>query len=179
MLLNPSSFNITTLTSSSPLNEPGTFASSTSFPCSNCDADDAELLAHREAFNKAKKEKYVEMGYVVREDGYPIVPGLDASSCKSYSAECRFTYQDTFLAWDFLVDIDRATEVGVNVVDRWDMREKAVEGLLGIGPEEVVRSSLPSLPSLEVRCRRTALIRMKSPVFSSLPLPPCPPRLRY
>jgi hypothetical protein len=148
--LNPSSFNISTLTSSSPLNEQGLFPSSTvDFPCPTCDADNSTLLALRADYNAAKLEKYREMGYEVRpSDGYPIVPGLDASQCKSYSPECRFTYQDTFLSWDSLVDIDRVKEVGVDVVDRWDLREKALEGLLGIKPEDVVSSiSLHSLLS--------------------------------
>ncbi|GAA5897373.1 hypothetical protein JCM6882_001870 [Rhodosporidiobolus microsporus] len=138
MLLNPSSFNLSSLEPTSPLNLAGTFRSSApDFPCPSCDADNSTLLEERAAANEAKRRKWAEQGYDVRPDGYPIVPSVDAASCKSYSVECRWTYNDTFLAWDFLVDIDRAREVGVNVVDRWDMREKAVEELLGVKTEDV------------------------------------------
>ncbi|GAA6031975.1 hypothetical protein JCM8097_003369 [Rhodosporidiobolus ruineniae] len=145
MLLNPSSFNLSTLVPSSPINIPGAYHSSAlDFPCPACDADNSTLLDERHAANEAKKAKWVEMGYEVRPDGYPIVPGLDASNCKSYSPECRFTYRDSFLAWDSLVDIDRARSVGVEVVDRWDMRERALEDLLDVKPEDVVSSGSSS-----------------------------------
>ncbi|GAA5859674.1 hypothetical protein JCM8547_006188 [Rhodosporidiobolus lusitaniae] len=138
MLLNQPSFNLSSLTPTSPLNLAGSFASSApDFPCPSCDADNSTLLAERDAANEAKRRKWAQQGYEVRPDGYPIVPGLDASNCKSYSPECRFTYQDTFLAWDFLVDVDRARDVGVVVVDRWDMRERAVQELLGLEDEDV------------------------------------------
>ncbi|GAA5969176.1 hypothetical protein JCM11641_007499 [Rhodosporidiobolus odoratus] len=138
MLLNPSSFNLADLTDTSSLNPPGDYPTSAfNFPCPACDADNSTLLEERAALAEARKQKYLDQGLEVRLDGYPIVPGRDASNCKSYSPECRFTYQDTFLAWDFLVDLDRAKAVGVEVVDRWDIREKALEELLGVGPEDV------------------------------------------
>ncbi|GAA5834842.1 hypothetical protein JCM11251_002040 [Rhodosporidiobolus azoricus] len=144
MLLNPSSFNLSTLLPTSPLNLANTFESTAAaFPCPTCDADNSTLLAERAALNEAKRAKWAEQGYDVRPDGYPIVPTVDAASCKSYSVECKWTYNDTFLAWDFLVDIERAREVGVEVVDRWDMREKAVEELLGVKAEDVVSSAAP------------------------------------
>ncbi|BGP12547.1 hypothetical protein JCM10213_004868 [Rhodosporidiobolus nylandii] len=138
MLLNPSSFNLSSLSESSPLNPPADFASSTvDFPCPSCDADNSTLVAERTASAQAKRLKWLEMGYEVRPDGYPIVPGLTDEECKSYRPECRFTYHDTFLSWDFLVDLDRAKAVGVDVVDRWDVRERALEGLLGVTPDDV------------------------------------------
>ncbi|KAL7340940.1 hypothetical protein BJY59DRAFT_112990 [Rhodotorula toruloides] len=138
MLSTPSSFNISTLTSSSPLNEPASFPSTlTSFPCPTCVADNATHLALVSAANERKLAKWREKGYEVRPDGFPIVPGLGEKDCKSYSPECRFTYKDTFLAWDWLVDLEKAREEGVRLVDRWDMRERAVMDLLEVKQDDV------------------------------------------
>jgi len=79
---------------------------------------------------------YASLGYDVRPDGFPIT-NLTAAECKSYSPECRHTYKDTFLAWDFLVDI-KSVEDKVKVVDRWDMRESAVEEILGVKRDDIV-----------------------------------------
>lgn len=52
------------------------------------------------------------------------ITNLTAKDCKSYSAECRHTYIDSFLSWSFLVDLDKAQRE-VSVFDRWG--EYAVE----------------------------------------------------
>lgn len=97
-------------------------------------------LAALKAKNKALWES---QGWVVRPDGYPITNRTEGE-CKSYSVECRYTYKDTFLAWDFLGDLDEL-ETGrgkVKLVDRWDMREKSIEKILGVGKDDIV-SLLP------------------------------------
>ena len=76
----------------------------------------------------------------MRSDGYPIT-NLSAAECKSYSAECRHTYKDTFLSWDMLVDLSKVKEE-VKLVDRWDIRERAIEKLLNVTSDDVVRTSL-------------------------------------
>jgi len=42
------------------------------------------------------------------------------------------------LSYDFVVDLEKVREVGVEVVDRWDMRERAIEGLLGVEEKDIV-----------------------------------------
>lgn len=100
-------------------------------------AHHASNLAKIQAENKLKWEA---KGWEVRADGFPI-SDLKAEDCKSYSAECRHTYKDTFLAWDFLVDLDKLGDK-VKVVDRWDMREKSLPTMLGVAEEDIVRSEL-------------------------------------
>ena len=140
--LNPTSFNLSTLTDSSPLNLAANYSSTVSaFPCPSCAADNITLVeAHLAALAK-NREKWISQGYEVRPDGYPITE-LTASECKSYSPECRHTYRDTFLSYDFIADLKKVREVGVEVVDRWDMREKAIEGLLGVEEEDIVCSGV-------------------------------------
>ena len=75
----------------------------------------------------------------MRPDGFPIT-NLTAAECKSYRPECRGIYRDTFLSWDFLVNLG-AVEQEVGLVDRWDMRERTVEELLGVQPEDMVSSA--------------------------------------
>ncbi|GAA5838393.1 hypothetical protein JCM9279_003230 [Rhodotorula babjevae] len=138
MLDNPSSFNLSTATPDSPLNVPASFTSSaTTYPCPTCMADNATFLAEAAEAAAAKQNKWRDAGYEVRNDGYPIIPGLEPEDCKSYSPECRSTYRDTFLSWDFLVDLDRARAVGVDVVDRWDLRERALVSHLGVAESDV------------------------------------------
>ncbi|GAA5859823.1 hypothetical protein JCM1840_006471 [Sporobolomyces johnsonii] len=137
MLLNPTSFNLSTLRADSPLNLPADFPSTlTSFPCPSCSADNATLVAQNAAGIAAKHARWAAMGYELRPDGYPIT-NLTAAECKSYSPECRHSYLDTFLAWDFLVDLDEAEKTGVDVVDRWDIREKSLLSLLGVSEEDI------------------------------------------
>ncbi|GJN92275.1 hypothetical protein Rhopal_005305-T1 [Rhodotorula paludigena] len=139
MLSTPPSFDLgKSLTAKSPLNPPADFASSvTDFPCADCFADNTTWLASARAATERKQAKWREAGYEVRPDGYPIIPNLRPEDCKSYSAECRFTYRDTFLAYDFLVDLDEARKVGVEVVDRWDMRERALLNSLNVTQDDV------------------------------------------
>ncbi|BGP36535.1 hypothetical protein JCM10449v2_000436 [Rhodotorula kratochvilovae] len=138
MLTNPASFNLSTLTPDSPLNLPAPFPSTADeYPCPSCTADNATRIAEIAAVTEAKMSKWREAGYEVRPDGYPIIPGLKAEDCKSYSPECRFTYRDTFLAWDFLVDLDKARDLGVEIVDRWDLRERALLDQLGVTADDV------------------------------------------
>ncbi|SCZ90967.1 BZ3500_MvSof-1268-A1-R1_Chr1-3g02430 [Microbotryum saponariae] len=59
-----------------------------------------------------------------------------AADCKSSDAECQKP-STTFVSLDRLVDLDAVTRItGVKLVNRWDMREKALEQLLDKGPEE-------------------------------------------
>ncbi|GAA5932367.1 hypothetical protein JCM3775_001204 [Rhodotorula graminis] len=138
MLTNPSSFNLSTVAPDSPLNPPASFTSSaTTYPCPTCMADNSTFLAEAQAAAAAKQSRWHDAGYETRPDGYPVVPGLKFEDCKSYSPECRFTYRDTFLSWDFLVDLDRARAVGVDLVDRWDLRERALVEQLGVAESDV------------------------------------------
>ncbi|BGP21603.1 cigA protein [Rhodotorula toruloides] len=138
MLSTPSSFNISSLTPSSPLNDPASYSSTlTSFPCPTCVADNVTHLALVASAHERKLAKWRAQGYEVRPDGFPVVPGLGEKDCKSYSPECRFTYKDTFLAWDWLVDLEKAEREGVRMVDRWDMRERAVTDLLEVEEDDV------------------------------------------
>ncbi|GAA6006596.1 hypothetical protein JCM10207_004988 [Rhodosporidiobolus poonsookiae] len=138
MLTSSTAFNISTLTNTSSLNAPADYRSSTAdFACPWCYADNAHSMAEQQASAERKKAKYLAQGWQIRPDGYPIVPGMDLSQCKSYAPECRASWTDTFLAWDALVDLDRLDEVGVKVVDRWDLRERALEDLLDVTEDDV------------------------------------------
>lgn len=124
---------------SSPLNAPAPYVSSNvDYPIFNGTALAAERAALVAAALAISNAKWAAKGFDVRPDGFPI-SNLTAKECKSYSAECRHTYRDTVLAWDFLVDLGKVRSE-VDVVDRWDVRERAVEGLLGVRPEEIVSS---------------------------------------
>ncbi|GAA5875903.1 hypothetical protein JCM16303_004037 [Sporobolomyces ruberrimus] len=137
MLLNPSSFNLSSLVDSSPLNLAANYSSTvSSFPCPTCAGDDPVRIADRLDHMAATREKWRAKGYELRADGYPITE-LTAAECKSYSPECRHTYRDTFMSYDFLVDLDKVRKEGVEIVDRWDMREKAIEGLLGAEGKDI------------------------------------------
>lgn len=138
MLLNPASFNISDLSEASPLNLPANYPSTlASFPCPTCAADDPDRIAERLEHASATRKNWLAKGYKLRPDGYPITE-LTAEECKSYSPECRHTYRDTFLSYDFLCDLEKVREEGVEIVDRWDMREKAIEGLLGVEEKDIV-----------------------------------------
>ncbi|GAA5861324.1 hypothetical protein JCM3774_000210 [Rhodotorula dairenensis] len=127
MLSTPQSFNISSLTPDSALNVPIISPSSKDdFPCPDCDADDPVEATRRQEQKAETRARWEALGYEIRPDGYPIVPGLTADDCKSYSHECRFTYRDTFLGWDFLVDLGKARAVGVEIASRWDVREGAL-----------------------------------------------------
>ncbi|GAA6061050.1 hypothetical protein JCM10212_004624 [Sporobolomyces blumeae] len=138
MLLNPASFNLSTIEPSSRLNEPASYSSTVeSFPCPTCAADDPRQIADHVARVEKTRAKWHAMGYEMRPDGYPIT-ALTAAECKSYSPECRHTYPDSFLSYEFLVDLQTArAEGGVEVVDRWDMRERAIEELLDVTEDDI------------------------------------------
>ncbi|GAA5896363.1 uncharacterized protein JCM6883_006880 [Sporobolomyces salmoneus] len=137
MLLNPGSFNLSSIDEPSPLNLPANYSSTlTSFPCPTCDADDPEKIADHLRQLEERREKWLAKGYKLRVDGFPTTE-LTAAECKSYSPECRHTYRDTFISYDFLVDLDKVREQGVEIVDRWDTREKAIEGLLGVEEKDI------------------------------------------
>ncbi|GAA5993871.1 hypothetical protein JCM5350_006827 [Sporobolomyces pararoseus] len=137
MLLNPASFNISDLSEASPLNLPANYPSTlASFPCPTCAADDPDRIAERLEHASVTRKNWLAKGYKLRPDGYPITE-LTAEECKSYSPECRHTYRDTFLSYNFLCDLEKVKEEGVEIVDRWDMREKAIEGLLGVEEKDI------------------------------------------
>lgn len=145
MLSTPQSFNVSDLRDGSRLSEPIEARSSADdFPCPTCDADNVELVAKQQEHEAQTRAKWLAMGYEVRPDGFPIVPGLMAEDCKSYSPECRSTYLDTFLGWDFLVDLDKAREVGVDVAGRWDIRERALLETLRLQADDFVSSAAAS-----------------------------------
>lgn len=158
LLLNPSSFNLSNSEPTSPLYLPANYRSTSDIlqrtPEELAAASKAATnLARIKANNKLKWEA---MGWEVRPDGFPI-SDRKPEDCKSYSAECRHTYKDTFLAWDFLADLDVLGE-SVQVVDRWDMREKSLPGLLGVEEDDIVRTFLYSLCFLEIQLVTDILI---------------------
>ncbi|KAK4698619.1 hypothetical protein P7C70_g7655, partial [Phenoliferia sp. Uapishka_3] len=142
LLSSPHSFGIQTPDTSSPLNFPYSYPSSDEqYPIFNHTSITAERQSILSTLLSISTAKWAQKGYSVGKDGFPIT-NLTEKECKSYSPECRHTYKDTFLAWSFLVDLERVEkgergEGGVGVVDRWDIRERAVEGLLGVQPDDV------------------------------------------
>ncbi|GAA6006516.1 hypothetical protein JCM10207_004959 [Rhodosporidiobolus poonsookiae] len=144
-LLPPSSSDNTTslpfnsLTSPDPLFHPASYPSTyTDFPSRTADPPAthrqklADLRASKAAVWRAK-------GYEMRPDGYPDVPGMKPEDCKSKKDECRNLVQDTWLAWDKVVDLRKVVAAGaVKVLDRWDMRERAVEKLVNVTKEDVL-----------------------------------------
>ncbi|MBZ6370579.1 MAG: hypothetical protein LBE44_01380 [Microbacterium hominis] len=145
MLSTPQSFNTSSLSIDSKLNRPiSSRTSKDDFACPDCDADDPTQIAKQQAHHAETRAKWAALGYEVRPDGYPIVPGLTADDCKSYSPECRFTYRDTFLGWDFLVDLERARTTGSRLASRWDMRERALLAQLRASEDDVVSELLVS-----------------------------------
>ncbi|GAA6022512.1 hypothetical protein JCM11491_001701 [Sporobolomyces phaffii] len=166
MLVNPSSFNLSNLAASSPVNLPANYSSTVeSFPCPTCAADDPAHIAERVRHETDKREKWLAQGYELRPDGFPITE-LTAAECKSYSPECRHTYRDTFMSYDFLVDLDRVRMEGVEIVDRWDMREKAVEDLLGVEADDIyVIKDRQTYDFLFTDANKTAESPLISPLF--------------
>ncbi|GAA5981551.1 hypothetical protein JCM10908_004149 [Rhodotorula pacifica] len=123
MLSSPQSFNVSDLSLDSSLNTPiKGHTSKDNFPCPTCDADDPTQVAKQQEHEAETRAKWEALGYEVRSDGFPIVPGLTAEDCKSYSPECRFTYRDTFLAWDFLVDLEKARSYILEDRQKYDFR---------------------------------------------------------
>lgn len=66
---------------------------------------------------------------------------LTEDECKSYAKECKSTYQDTFVAWSFLADIELAA-MRVPLVDRFNMSEAFMAELTGAAPEQTVRRAI-------------------------------------
>ncbi len=140
--MQPESFGFSPAPPDSVLSQPAHYASSKddfSTPASLAEPED--WYTKQQSEYRKLGNYYKSLGYDVRPDGYPIT-NLTANECKSYSPECRHTYKDTFLAWDFLVDI-KSVEDRVKVVDRWDMREAAVQEMLGVEKDDIVSSTPP------------------------------------
>lgn len=136
--MNPNSFDLPIDDVNSGLNKPANYNSTSEI----IPRTPEEILAtenHIKNLAKIKSQnriKWESKGWIVRPDGFPI-SDLTSEECKSYSAECRHTYQDTFLAWDFLANLDQLDGV-VKVVDRWDMREKSLLNLLAVEEDDIV-----------------------------------------
>ncbi|SCZ90965.1 BZ3500_MvSof-1268-A1-R1_Chr1-3g02428 [Microbotryum saponariae] len=136
MLVNSETFGIDSLVPGSELNEPGGYPSTLEdFPFPTSKADDPELVEKAAGRQKAMAEMWERKGYQVRADGYPIT-NLTSKECKSFSAECRHTYKDTFLAWSSLVDLT-VLQKEVKMRDRWDMRERAIESMLSVTKDDI------------------------------------------
>lgn len=146
---NPASFGLASdFLTNSPLSEPIVYPS-VNDNSSLAEALQADSDLHENAALAArlrKVEAWAKLGWETRPDGFPIT-NLTAQECKSYSPECRHTYRDTFLAWDFLVDLE-AVGAKVRVADRWDMRERALEESLGVGRDDIVSCERHLGPSL-------------------------------
>lgn len=78
------------------------------------------------------------MGYKLGSDGYPET-NLTEKECKSVSPDCRVTFKNSFLSWNWLIGIPGSGEIeGVGVRGRWDMRERVTVDVLGIRDDKVV-----------------------------------------
>lgn len=119
------------------LYEPGNFFSTRiTAPLNGSVYDDPQRMENMEAAIAERKAYWESLGYTeFRPDGYPIT-NLTAADCKSYTPECRHTYKDTFLSWDSLVNLDKAASM-VKLIDRWDIRERAVQELLNVTADEI------------------------------------------
>ncbi|GAA6060403.1 hypothetical protein JCM10212_004656 [Sporobolomyces blumeae] len=90
------------------------------------------------ALRADKAKHWHDLGYSMRPDGYPLT-NRTQDECKSFSPECRGTFKDTWIAWSEIVDLEAVEESGVvRIKDRWDMRERAVERLLGIEKKDIL-----------------------------------------
>ncbi|GAA5951577.1 hypothetical protein JCM21900_000518 [Sporobolomyces salmonicolor] len=141
VLMHPLSFNLTNSTdlAASPLSQPAHYPStSDEFP-SPFDISPEERLARMTAARAAKAAHWTSLGYSLSPAGYPVHTNLTAAECKSFSPECRWTYEDSYLAWEKVVDLESVVRSGiVRVRDRWDMRERGVEELLGVKSGDVL-----------------------------------------
>ncbi|GAA5898596.1 hypothetical protein JCM6882_000875 [Rhodosporidiobolus microsporus] len=126
-------------TSPDPLYHPASYPSTFSdYPSLTAPSPSSRREAAAAAL-ASKTAKWRAQGWEVRPDGYPDVPDMKESECKSIRPECRSLVNDTFIAWEQLVDLRKAARVGgVKLRDRWDMRERAVEGLLNVTREDVL-----------------------------------------
>jgi len=68
---------------------------------------------------------------------------LSEDECKSYAKECKSTYQDTFVAWSFLTDMDLA-ETRLPLIDRFNMSEAFAKEITGATGKDDVVCSLTS-----------------------------------
>ena len=142
VLINTPSFNLPTQDPESPLFLPANFASPVELDGLAPTPPDPAVVAAKHAHHMAALQAQWP-DFEIRPDGFPIT-NLTSADCKSYSIECRHTYKDTFLSWDFLVDLDPVAKK-VPVVDRFDMREKMIEPLLGVTADDIVGLSSNSL----------------------------------
>ncbi|GAA5889087.1 hypothetical protein JCM5296_007160 [Sporobolomyces johnsonii] len=141
VLMHPLSFNLTNSTdlASSPLSQPAHYPSTADEFPSPSDISPEERLARLAAARATKAAYWTSLGYSLSPEGYPVHTNVTAAECKSFSPECRWTYEDSWLAWEKVVDLESVVRTGiVRVRDRWDMRERAVEELLGVKPEDVL-----------------------------------------
>ncbi len=136
--INPTSFGLRDGPASWELSEAIEFATSSdnSTLAAELKADDDFHVAAAVRSQARKEANWLKKGWKVRPDGFPIT-NLTAADCKSYSIECRHTYKDTFLSWDFLAGLD-AVGSKVKIVDRWDIRERALLPYLGVDDKDVV-----------------------------------------
>ena len=136
--MNPASFGLPDDLSSWPLSESIAFptAVDNTTLAAELKADDDFHVAAAERNQARKEASWRKKGWGVRPDGFPIT-NLTAADCKSYSVECRHTYKDTFLSWDFLSGLDAAS-AKVRMVDRWDIRERALLPLLDANEKDFV-----------------------------------------
>lgn len=137
--MNPASFGLRDTPESWQLGEEIEFATSfdNSTYAAELKADDDLHVAHAANSQKNHEKTWAKQGWAVRPDGFPIT-NLTAADCKSYSIECRHTYKDTFLSWDFLAGLDSVGDK-VRMVDRWDIRERALLPYLNADEKDVVR----------------------------------------
>jgi hypothetical protein len=98
------------------------------------------MRIHRKSFTPKKGLSWRK---VKRQETAAAAPSathaLTAEECKSYAKECKGTYQDTFLSWDFLVDLKLAGRY-VKLVDRFNMTREYLHNLVDVKkPSDVVR----------------------------------------
>lgn len=141
VLINTPAFNLPPQDPNSSLFLPADYASPAELDGLAPPPLDPAVVAAKHAYHLAAlKAQWPD--FEIRPDGFPIT-NLTSADCKSYSIECRHTYKDTFLSWDFLVDLGTVAEK-VPVVDRFDMRERVIPSLLGMTADDIVSFSSDS-----------------------------------
>lgn len=105
-----------------------------------------------------------------------------SDSCREGDLSCSMTHpkDKMFLAWEVLVNLTAFTDenvVGngstVRMLSRWDLREKAIESLLGVTPEEIVSVfSASSLSEFSFLIKRMNLARSTRQCSRRISVPP-------
>lgn len=100
---------------------------------------DKVMAAHTESFKERHNEHH---RLHKRQSNDSQDKQLTEEECKSYAKECKSTYKDTFVAWRFLTNIEKARD-RLSIVDRFNMTEAFAREKAGVqSDDDVVSRSL-------------------------------------